>query len=51
MPRNIHAVQMELAGCNYMDEDSFAFDEAKAVRLRPVLEGVLQALSDSVKSV
>lgn len=49
--RNIHAVQMELAACNYMDEDSFAFDEGKAARLRPVLEGVLQALSDSVKSV
>lgn len=38
---NVHALQMELAQLNYMDEDSFAFDPVQAGRLRVVLESVL----------
>ncbi len=40
---DVHAIQMELARENYMSEDDFAFDEAKAFLLRPVLRGVIQA--------
>ena len=33
-PQNgIDAVQLELAQCNYMDEDTFVYDEAKAARV------------------
>jgi N-formylglutamate deformylase len=39
----VEAVQLELAQCNYMDEDSFAYDEARAGRLQPVLRSVLLA--------
>jgi N-formylglutamate deformylase len=39
----VEAVQLELAQCNYMDEDSFAWDEAKAVQLRGVIESLLRA--------
>jgi N-formylglutamate deformylase len=41
--RGIEAVQLELAQCNYMDEDSFAWDEARAARLQPVLRDLLVA--------
>lgn len=41
----VHAVQMELAQRAYMDErPPWTFDEAKAVRLRPVLRRALEAL-------
>ena len=39
----IEAVQLELAQCNYMDEDSFGWDEAKAARLRRAIEPLLRA--------
>jgi N-formylglutamate deformylase len=39
----VEAVQLELAQCNYMDEDSFAWDEAKAAQLRGVIEPLLRA--------
>jgi N-formylglutamate deformylase len=39
----VEAVQLELAQCNYMDEDSFAWDEAKAVQLCGVIESLLRA--------
>jgi len=39
----IDAVQLELAQRNYMDEDSFAWDEARAARLQPLLERLLDA--------
>ena len=38
---NVHAVQLELAQLNYMDEDSFAYDPAKAA---PLQEVILQLL-------
>jgi N-formylglutamate deformylase len=39
----VDAVQLELAQRNYMDEDSFAWDEARAARLQPLLERLLAA--------
>jgi N-formylglutamate deformylase len=39
----VDAVQLELAQCNYMDEDSFAWDEARASRLQPLLRRLLEA--------
>ena len=39
----IDAVQLELSQRTYMDEDSFAYDEAKAARLRPLLRRLLAA--------
>ena len=38
----IDAVQLELAQCNYMDEDSFAYDKARALRLRKVIRQLLE---------
>jgi N-formylglutamate deformylase len=39
----VDAVQLELAQRNYMDEDSFAWDESRAARLQPLLERLLGA--------
>ena len=39
----VDAVQLELVQANYMDEDSFAWDEAKAVQVRLVIESLLRA--------
>lgn len=39
----IDAVQLELSQRTYMDEDSFAYDEARAARLQPLLRGLLLA--------
>jgi N-formylglutamate deformylase len=39
----VDAVQLELAQLNYMDEDSFAYDEARAVPLQALLKDLLQA--------
>jgi N-formylglutamate deformylase len=39
----VDAVQLELAQCNYMDEDSFAWDEHRAATLRPLIEALLRA--------
>jgi N-formylglutamate deformylase len=39
----VDAVQLELAQLNYMDEDSFHYDEARAARLQPLLRRLLQA--------
>ncbi len=41
----VDAVQLELAQLNYMDEDSFDYDEARAARLQPLLRRLLQAAS------
>lgn len=43
----VQAVQLELSQRNYMDEDSFAFDEAKAARLQPLLRALLSAALES----
>ena len=43
----VNAVQMELSQRTYMDEDPpYAFDEAKAERLQPVLTAVLEKMID-----
>jgi N-formylglutamate deformylase len=39
----IDAVQLELAQCNYMDEDSYTYDELKAARVQTVVRRMLQA--------
>ncbi len=39
----IDAVQLELAQCNYMDEDRASYDEGLASRLRPLLQSLLLA--------
>ena len=39
----IEAVQLEISQRCYMDEDSFAYDEAEATRLQMVLGELLQA--------
>ncbi|CAN5209540.1 N-formylglutamate deformylase [soil metagenome] len=44
--RGVQAVQLELAQCNYMDEDSFAWDETRAARLQPMLRALLQSFLD-----
>jgi N-formylglutamate deformylase len=42
----VEAVQLELTQCNYMDEDSFAWDEAKATVVRQAIEPLLRACLD-----
>jgi len=40
--QGVQTVQLELAQLNYMDEDSFAYDEAKAARLQPLILSLLR---------
>jgi N-formylglutamate amidohydrolase len=43
----VHAVQLELAQATYMDETPpFAFDEARAAHLRPLLRALLEEARD-----
>jgi N-formylglutamate deformylase len=45
---NVHAAQLELSWRAYMDEGgSFAFDEARAAQVRPLLRRVIDALLES----
>ncbi len=44
---NVHALQMELVRGNYMNEDGFVYDEARAAQLKPVLERVLHAITNN----
>jgi N-formylglutamate deformylase len=39
----IDAVQLELAQCNYMDEDSFEYVEGRAANLQRVIRALLEA--------
>jgi N-formylglutamate deformylase len=41
--QGVDAVQLELAQSNYMDEDSFEWDQARAARLQPLLRSLLEA--------
>ncbi|HEY4145576.1 N-formylglutamate deformylase [Pinirhizobacter sp.] len=41
--QGVHAVQLELAQVNYMDEKTFAYDEIKAAGLKKILHPLLQA--------
>jgi N-formylglutamate deformylase len=40
----VHAVQLELAWRAYMDEQSLAFDEARAARVRPALRAIIEQM-------
>lgn len=44
--QGVQAVQLELAQLNYMDEDSFAYDEAKASRLQETILALLRICLD-----
>lgn len=44
--KGIDAVQLELSQRTYMDEHSFAYDEARASRLQPLLRNLLAAMLD-----
>lgn len=45
-----HAVQLEMAQVTYMEEDApFAFDEARAARIRPHLRRFIGAMADWVE--
>lgn len=41
--QGIEAVQLEISQRNYMDEESFQYDDARAVRLQRVLQRLLEA--------
>ena len=45
----VDAVQLEISQRNYMDEDSFAYDEAKAPRLQGVIDALLRAALETVR--
>ena len=38
----VHAIQLELSQCNYMDEDSFAYDERKAADVQELIGRLLR---------
>jgi N-formylglutamate deformylase len=39
----VDAIQLELAQCNYMNEDTFAYDEAKASRVQALVRTLLES--------
>jgi N-formylglutamate deformylase len=41
--RGIQAVQLEISQRTYMDEESFAWDDARASQLQPVLQALVEA--------
>jgi N-formylglutamate deformylase len=49
----VHAIQMELAQVTHLAHEAppFAYDQAKAARLRPVLASILNRLSDTLPEV
>ena len=42
--QGVEAVQLELAQCNYMDEDRVVYDEGRADRVRSVIRALLEAV-------
>ena len=48
--RGIDAVQLEIAQRSYMDEDSFAYDEARAGRLQGVIRSLLDAALETARA-
>jgi N-formylglutamate deformylase len=40
--KGVDAIQLELAQCNYMDEDSFAWDATRATHLQALIRQLLQ---------
>lgn len=50
-PRNnVHALQMEIARDNYMEEEGFSFNPDRAKKLRTVLYDILDAIQMAAKS-
>ena len=41
--RGVDAIQLELAQLNYMDEDTFEYDDARAAKLQSVIKKLLEA--------
>jgi N-formylglutamate deformylase len=41
--QGVDAIQLELAQCNYMDEDTFEYREDRAQRLQIVIRALLEA--------
>lgn len=46
--RDVHAIQLELAQCKYMDEDSFLYDETAANGLIEVIQEMLEEFKSTV---
>lgn len=46
---HVHALQMEIARDNYMDEEGFVFNEEKAQKLRLSLQSVIQSILVAVR--
>jgi N-formylglutamate amidohydrolase len=43
--QNVHAIQLELAQCTYMEEAlPYGFDEDKAEQVRPVLRALVSGM-------
>lgn len=50
--QGIHAVQLELAQCNYMDETApLGWQEARAAQLRPLLGEIIHAMLSSARQI
>jgi N-formylglutamate deformylase len=50
--QGVHAVQLELAQCNYMDEEApFGWREERAGRLQPLLEQLIRAMLASARQI
>lgn len=50
--QGIHAVQLELAQCNYMDEQApYGWQEERAARLQPLLEALIRAMLKSAEQI
>lgn len=50
--QGVHAVQLELAQRNYMDEEApFSYRPERACRLQPLLEQLLQAMLNSAQQI
>jgi N-formylglutamate amidohydrolase len=47
---NVHAFQMEIAQTAYMDEESCTYDDAKADQLKPVLQDLVNAITDNASA-
>ena len=50
--KNVHAVQLEMCQCLYMGEQApYAFDEALAAQVRPVVEDMMASALDACRKL
>ena len=50
--QHVHALQLEMCQCTYMEEQMpFAYDEAKATAVQPLLQAMLSAALQSAKAL